>query len=375
MRSASLTSVLVLCTSCALAPGMKMDEGGAVERGRAHTKDASFHVEDVTQAVVRRLIEEQERGGPPLTDPLAAQARSYRYTIAPYDVLQVTVWDHPELTAPTGQFRSPEENGIPVDEDGNIFYPYVGVVNVGGKTVSEVRELLRRRLVGVVTNPQLDVRVAGFHGRKVQVTGEVTAPTTVPITTVPLRVQDALAAAKGFTPESDFSRVTLSREGRTYRLDLQALYEKGDLSQNWLLQDGDVLNVGDRSLNKVFLLGEVRTQQSKLMVKGRMTLAEALADPGGGGGTLPAGFDPSASNVKNIYVIRGEYDAPSVYHLDASSADAMLLATAFPLRPRDVVFVSTYRLSQFNRVMQQIVPTINAIWQTYDIVRRSTAGR
>lgn len=346
-----------------------MDEGAAVQRGR--TKDASFHVQDVTQAVVRRLVEEQERGRPPLTDPLAAQAQKYRYTIARYDILQVTVWEHPELTAPTGQFRSPEENGIPVDEDGNIYYPYVGVVNVAGKTVSEVRELLRHRLIGVVTNPQLDVRVAGFHGRKVQVTGEVTAPTTVPITTIPLRVQDALAAAKGFTPEADFSRVTLSRDGRTYHLDLQALYEKGDVSQNWLLQDGDILNVADRSLNKVFVLGEVRTQQSKLMVKGRMTLAEALTDPGGGGGTLPAGFDPSASNVKNIYVIRGDYEAPSIYHLDAGSADALLLATVFPLRPRDLVFVSTYGLARFNRVMQQILPTLNGIWQVYDIARRS----
>jgi polysaccharide export outer membrane protein len=245
----------------------------------------------------------------------------------------VTVWDHPELTTPSGQFRSPEENGNRVSADGTIFYPHVGTVQVAGKTVAEIRKLLVDRLVRVITNPQLDVRVAAFRGRRVQVAGEVLQPSTVPITDIPLRVQDAVAFARGFTPEADYSNVTLSREGRTYRLNLQALYESGDISQNWLLKDGDVLNVGDRNRNKVFVLGEIPGATAKVMVKNRMTLAEALlgtASPGDPTGTV-GGFEPQASNVAKVYVIRGDFSAPSIYRLDASSADAMLLATNFQL--------------------------------------------
>jgi polysaccharide export outer membrane protein len=288
-------------------------------------------------------------------------------------VLQVTVWDHPELTAPSGQFRSPEENGNPVDADGTMYYPHVGRIPVAGMTVNQVRALLTERLARVVKEPQLDVRIAAFRGKRVQVTGEVTAPTTVPITNVPLRVQDALAAAKGFTPEADFSRVTLSRAGKTYLLDLQAMYERGDFSQNWLLQDGDVVNVADRSGNKVFILGEARAQQSRVMIRGRMTLAEALMDPGGSVvlGTALTGFELGASNPARIYVIRGAYDAPQIFHLDASSPDAFLLATEFPLQPRDVVFVSTYDLTRFSRVAAQLIPTLQLLLQTYDVVRRN----
>jgi polysaccharide export outer membrane protein len=345
---------------------MQMDESAAVKRGRERTRDEDYRVQPITQELLTRLAAEQlpQR----LADPLAAEAVGYEYRIAPFDVLMVTVWDHPELTTPTGQYRSPEENGNRVSADGTMFYPHVGVVQVAGKTVAEVRKLLTERLHRVITNPQLDVRVVGFRGKRAQVTGEVQQPTAVPINDVPLRIQDAIALARGFTPEADWANVTLSRDGKIHRLNLQALYERGDLSQNWLLKDGDVVNVGDRSRNKVFVLGEVRLPQSRLMLRGRMTLAEALNETGG--------MDPATANVRRIYVLRGEYEAPSIYRLDAGSPDALLLATQFQLRPRDVVFVATHKLSQWNRVITQILPTVQGLWLTYDLaVRAETSVR
>jgi polysaccharide export outer membrane protein len=356
-----LCAGLVLLQGCFVAPAMQMDENAAVSRGREKTRDADFRIHDITPELLTRLALET-LPPPKANDPLAAEASAYEYRIAPYDVLTVTVWDHPELTTPTGQFRSPEENGNRVNADGTMYYPYVGVVQVGGKTVSEVRKMLIERLTRVITNPQLDVRVAAFRGSRAYVTGEVQQPSAIPMTDVPLRVQDAIAAARGFTPDADWANITLSREGRVYKLNLQALYEQGDLSQNWYLKSGDVVNVGDRMQNKVFVLGEVRQPQSKLMVKGRLTLAEAINETGG--------LEASVANPNQIFVIRGQYEAPTIYKLDAGSADALLLATQFQLRPRDVVFVATYRLAQWNRVIAQILPTINALWVTYDLTQR-----
>ncbi len=341
---------------------MKMNEGAAVQRGRATTGDEKFKVQPITSGVVVQLVREAA-STPRQADPIGRGPPAY--TIAPHDVLQVTVWDHPELTMPTGQYRSPEENGNTVGADGTVYYPHVGVIPVAGKTVAQVRAVLTEKLARVLQNPQLDVRVVGFHGKKVQVTGEVVGPTAVPVTNVPLHVQDALAAAKGLTPEADASRVTLTRDGKVYVLDVQALLETGDLSQDWLLQDGDVLQVPDRSRNRVYVLGEVRQQQSKLMTRGRMTLAEAIGDAGG--------FDLTTANAGKVYVIRGDFDAPTIYRLDADSPDALLLAVRFPLRPADVVFVSATELTRWNRVMSQILPTIQALYEpavTVDVIRR-----
>jgi polysaccharide export outer membrane protein len=97
-----------------------------------------------------------------------------------------------------------------------------------------------------------------------------------------------------------------------------------------------------------------------------MSLAEAIGDS--------EGFDPLTSNPGEVYVIRGRYEAPRVFKLDASSADALLLAVQFQLEPLDVVYVSPYALTNWNRVMSQILPTIQGLWQTADLANRAAAG-
>jgi len=345
-----------------LVPGLRMDEGGVEKRGKA--SDPEYKIEPITPDLLVRLMQQRAQNRPP-PDPLGNMTPG-PYTVAPYDVLQVTVWDHPELTAPTGTFRSPEENGNPVSVDGTVFYPYVGVLPVAGKTLAEIRALLTSRLAGVITRPQLDVRIAAFRGKRAQITGEVTQPVPVPITDVPVRVQDAIALAQGFTDNADPSNVTITRQGKVYALDLLAMYEHGDMTQNWLLQDGDVVNVGDRFQNRVFVLGEVKVQQTRPMVKRRMTLAEAISDSGG--------FDLLAANTERIYVIRGDYSKPSIFKLDASSPDALLLATEFQLKPKDIVFVSTNELTRFNRVMQQILPTVQILYDAAVAAEISSRG-
>jgi polysaccharide export outer membrane protein len=294
--------------------------------------------------------------------PEAAAAEPYQYRVAAFDVLSVTVWDHPELTIPAGEFRAADVAGNPVQADGTMFYPHVGVVDVAGKTLPEIRDVLTERLRKYIENPQLDVRVVAFRGKRVQLTGDVVKPSTLPITDVPLRVQDAIAGAGGLTPNAWTRSVTLTRGGQVHRLDVQALYDQGDLSQNWLLEDGDVLHIPSREENKVYVMGEVRMPSSRVMARGRMSLAEALGDSNG--------LDPVTASGE-LWVFRGTYEHPRVYRLDARSADAMLLAVQFQLEPQDVVYVATYGLTSWNRVVTQILPTVQGIWQLADIGNRS----
>ncbi|WP_242344766.1 polysaccharide export protein [Anaeromyxobacter terrae] len=357
----ALAALALLATGCrSVYPGLQFQQGALESRG---TAEQPIEVVPISPKVLVEQADARVRAaGARPKDPLADQAASWQYRIAPYDVVSVIVWDHPELTIPAGEFRAAETFGNAVQADGTMFYPHVGVLAVGGKTLPEVRVLIADRLRKYIENPQLDVRIAAFRGQRVEVTGEVVQPTTLPITDVPLRVQDAIAACRGLGPNAWTRGVALTREGRTYRLDLQAFYDEGDRSQNWLLQDGDVVHVPSREENKVFVLGEVTRQSSKLMVRGRMSLAEAIGDS--------EGFVPATSNPGEVYVFRGRYDAPRVYRLNASNADAMLLATQFQLEPLDVVYVAPYGLANWNRVVTQILPTIQGIWQSVDLANR-----
>ena len=140
------------------------------------------------------------------------------------------------------------------------------------------------------------------------------------------------------------------------------MLEKGDLSQNHILKNYDIINIPDRLNNKVFVIGEVKNQTSHLMHRGRMTLADAMGQSGGA--------DQRFANAQKILVIRADNNSlkPNVFYLNANDPTALLLSTRFELKPLDVVYVSTSELTRWNRVLSQILPTVQGL---YDVDRIS----
>lgn len=285
-----------------------------------------------------------------------------QYRVGPRDILNITVWDHPELTIPAGEFRSAESAGNVVGEDGTFFYPYVGVVRAADRTVEDIREELTVKLSKYIEFVQLDVRVASYRSQRVYVVGEVTNPGIQLVKDIPLTVLEAINNAGGVTSEADLRNIILTRNDKTYSINLLSLYEGGDVTQNVLLQHGDVLNVPDSALNKVFVLGEtnhfvaggaIGRSRSLVMNKARMTLTEALSEAGG--------LDQETSDPARIFVFRGGLGKPEIYHLDAKSPDALLLADRFPLQPRDVIYVDRAEGIRWNQIIGQIQPTINLL--------------
>ena len=271
------------------------------------------------------------------------------YRLGPGDIISVIVWDHPELTIPAGSYRSAEQAGTVIADDGTIYFPYAGVVKIAGMTTGEVRQLLSAKLAKYIEQIQLDVRMVAFRSQQVYVVGEVTKPGIQQVNDIPMTVIEAVNRAGGFTPEADFSRVLLTRRGETYLVDIQAMYDYGATAQNALLKNGDIVNVADRSFNKIFVLGEVVRPGSQVMNKKRSTLAEALSDAGY--------INQTTSDPRWIYVMRGNTETPELFHLDARLPDAMLLADRFPLRPRDVIYVDAAAVVRWQRVISNILPT------------------
>lgn len=294
----------------------------------------------------------------PLPADLVQASERYEYRVGPGDVLTITVWEHPELTIPAGSERMAADAGNWVHDDGTIYYPYVGTLKVAGLRVTEIRDLILRKLAQYISNPQIDVTVAAFRSQLVYVTGNVNKPGTYPVTNVPMRLVDAVSLAGGTDEHADWRNVTLTRDSREYRLSLRTIYERGDPRLNVLLRGGDVVHVGRDDDNKVFVLGEVMKAEAMPMGRNGLTLAEALAQAGG--------INELQANASGVFVMRravgGEPGQIDLYQLDAKQATALVLADDFELQSRDIVYVTAAPVARWNRVIQQLIPTIQGIY-------------
>jgi len=353
--------LLSLLGGCATGPGMFMDESRLKP---AEVEPGPAPAEPLLYTITPGLIAEQN--GKDAKAPVSLETdregqSGYEYKVGPGDVLTITVWDHPELTIPAGEFRSPDAAGHLVNANGAIFYPYVGQVMVAGKTTAQIRDELTERIRQYIQNPQLDVRIAAFRSKKVLVTGEVKQANLVALTDIPTTILQAVNLAGGATPEADLGNVVVTRHGVARNIDLLSLY-RGESPASLLVQDGDQIYVPNREENQVIILGEVLRPAARPMRNGRMSLAEAIG--------ISEGLTPQSADPSRIFVIRGDLQQPSVYQLDARQPDALLMATMFQLQPRDVVYVAVNDLARWNRVLNLIVPTIQAIWQTDSLLRR-----
>lgn len=343
---ATLAAGALVLQGCAIAPGMTMNEPAELPEGRV------VRVQSLTVDLLRELDARRDTRVREVADEFAYERTDYR--IGPGDVLQIIVWDHPELTIPAGQFRDAETSGQQVGEDGNMYYPYVGTIRVAGMNVAALRDLLTERISTYIQNPQLDVRVVGYRSQRVYVVGEVATPGVLPLNDLPMTIADAISLSGGLTPAAYKGGVNVSRDGRVYAIDLKALYDHADATQNLVLKHGDIVNVLDRSQQKVFVMGEVTTPKAVEIVNDTLTLSAALGEAGG--------VRQISANSGAIYVIRGSSsENPEIFHLNAEFATGMFLAERFRMQAQDVVFVDSAGVSQWNRVISQLLPSISVI--------------
>jgi len=205
---------------------------------------------------------------------LFTQAMASDPVINVNDILELSVFDHPEMAAT-----------VRVDGQGMVTLPLINRVKVQGLTVSDASSQIARRLAdGYIVNPQVNIFVKNFRDQKASILGMVTKPGVYDISTK-TTLLELISMAGGLAPEAG-ETATIKREGirdaygrsQELSIDLYKLIDKGDTSLNVPIMEGDQVFVVKAGL--FYVTGEVKKPDS-YKYQDKLTVMKAIAMAGG----------------------------------------------------------------------------------------------
>lgn len=245
-NSILVTFFIIFLTSCSLSPGIYLKSDSNVNGNNIvyldEAKTIKIPVIDVNYDMINKLEKKTPKA----------------YKIGIGDGVVITVWGYPDIF-PMNVVNY-DQNLRVVNTDGTIFFPYVGTLNVLGKTQVEVRNMLTKGLSKFFNDPQLDVSISKYNSQRIYLLGEVTMPKKINLTETPLSLTDALGEALGLRTETSEARevyiirsMSNSNEPVVYRADLSK--PSGFIvASNFYLESQDIIYVnakGTTRWNKV----------------------------------------------------------------------------------------------------------------------------
>lgn len=170
-----------------------------------------------------------------------AQGPQGNYVLQPQDLIRVEVFQEEDL-----------KRELRISQECTISLPLIGNLDLKNKTVRQAEDMIRKLYDGdYLVNPQINLTVLEYAPRSVQVLGQVNNQGVVFFPKEErLTLLKAISLAGGFTRLANKKQVTLKRalpDGRveTNRIDADEL-TKGESSETWPLQPGDVINVPEK---------------------------------------------------------------------------------------------------------------------------------
>jgi protein involved in polysaccharide export with SLBB domain len=275
------------------------------------------------------------------------------YRIGIHDVLDISSFNGDKVKITT----------VSVDGRGRISYSFIDNLQVNGFTPSQVEQLLIAKLSGYVRNPRINVLVKEFNSKSAMVIGEFSSlrAATYGAKAASGRINlkgktsltDLIALAGGYTVDADIRRIQLMRKGKSYVINLYDIVEKGDESQNVVVDNDDVVNIPELPQygERVYVLGEVASQ-GVYPLKQAQDLLAALS--------LAGNFTRLAKE-ENTLIVRG-YEPGKQPIVMMADVDALLrkadLSQNVRLKDGDLVYVPRMLIGDINDWIINITPLL-----------------
>ena len=131
----------------------------------------------------------------------------YQYKIQPQDILNITIFNHPELSSVINDTTNGTNlKGNMVYPDGTINLPLIGRVKVAGLTTYEAEDKLTKLYAEYIKKPYVKVDVIS---KKIYVLGEVKQPRVINMPQDTISLIEAISESGGFTDKAKRSEIKI----------------------------------------------------------------------------------------------------------------------------------------------------------------------
>ncbi len=222
----------------------------------------------------------------------ALSVSAQNYHVGDGDVLRIEVYDNEDL-----------RTIVRVSGEGAIVMPLIGKIEVKNLSTTQISDLLVEKLgSGYLKSPQVNVFIQEYRAQRVTVLGQVENSGSYELRG-PTTFLEVVSQAGGLTDDvgdrAFIERTDTENKTHIINIDLDALIEQGDTSQNIPIKGGDTISV--KKAGFFYVTGEVRSPSSyKYNKKDKPTVIKAI--------TLAGGFTGRAAknDVKIFRVIQGK---------------------------------------------------------------------
>lgn len=282
----------------------------------------------------------------------------YQDIIAEDDILNIAIY-HPKRLDVRDSIQFINTTvGFRVSE-GKVALPDIPPIEVAGLTLEEAKYKIQSCYREYIHDIEVFLNYKNRLSNKVELTGAVAVP-VIPVDGK-IRLYEILALAR-VPNNANFFKSYVVRDCQQLPLDMHKLMNQGDMSQNIVMRGGDRIFIASPSDSTVMVMGEVGQPRAINLPYGYISLREALVSAGG---------IPFTGNRDCIQVIRGNLQSPKIYvlswdHIIHLPNDSLLLM------PGDTVYVSEKPITQWNRFIEQLLPSCigaQTAYGTYRILR------
>lgn len=236
-----------------------------------------------------------------------------------------------------------------VDGSGAVQLPYLETVQVGGLSLFEVQQKLKKSFENHFKNPWVVVNIINHKSRPVYLLGQFRKPGVVYLTG-PTNLTQAISLGQGLSDLAHLRGARLWRKGAIAPVDLHAVLMEGKQNHNIGLMAGDTIFVPSKKDRKAFIMGAVTRPGSVAFDNHPMTLLSALSEVGG-----PIKEKALMSQVR---IIRSH--SPLEGQLILVNVNKMLRGKVadFQLMPDDIVYVPDNPIENWNQMIRAVSPTL-----------------